>query len=222
MPRRSAGNSKIRKGRGLDREDAAAVKSVADRLRTFAAGPGRLPLEVIRLRGGVSSGRPSGSVGPDRHLVDLADVWLADCSSGAMGRVGGCAPWTLPWRARTAWFFSTEAHLAPHLMSLIPALVECAPAASLVLPGPRSRPLVVALTATGDALDEDRFDLNRDDEAHSVVRRRLDAAKPVRVVEAGGDGGRALAESTDGACSRGASGRLPRLREHTRNREVGV
>ena len=182
-------------GQGLGREDAAAVKNVADRLRTFAAGPGRSPLEVVRLRGGVSSGRPSDPSAPTVILSTLP-MYGSRLLFRGYGSSRGLRPVDAALAGTDSLVLLDEAHLAPHLMSLIPALVECAPATSLVLPGPRSRPLVVALTATGDALDEDRFDLNRDDEVHSVVRRRLDAAKPVRVVEARGDGGRALAEST--------------------------
>ena len=39
----------------------------------------------------------------------------------------------------------------------------------------------MALTATGDASARDRFDLDAEDEANSIVRQRLDAAKSNRV-----------------------------------------
>ena len=39
----------------------------------------------------------------------------------------------------------------------------------------------MALTATGDASARDRFDLDAEDEANSIVRQRLDAAKSIRV-----------------------------------------
>ena len=90
-----------------------------------------------------------------------------------------------------------EAHLAPHLRALLPALAQCTPGAQGLLGNARSRPQIVALTATGDAAKESRFDLDADDEAHPVVRQRLDAAKPMEVrVFNTGDVGQRLAEAT--------------------------
>ena len=89
-----------------------------------------------------------------------------------------------------------EAHLAPHLRALLPALAECTPGAREILGAARSRPSVVALTATGDAGGSGRFDLDADDEAHRVVRQRLDAVKPTEVrVLASGDSARRLTEA---------------------------
>ena len=61
------------------------------------------------------------------------------------------------------------------------------PAHRPFLARPRSRPSVVALTATGDAVGGARFDLDADDEAHPIVRHRLDAVKPmeVRILDTG-------------------------------------
>ena len=89
-----------------------------------------------------------------------------------------------------------EAHLAPHLRALLPALAACTPGAQAMLGEARSRPSVVALTATGDAGGASRFDLDADDEAHEVVRQRLDAVKPtqVRILDTG-DVGQRLAEA---------------------------
>ena len=90
-----------------------------------------------------------------------------------------------------------EAHLAPHLRALLPALAQCTPGAQGLLGDARSRPQIVALTATGDAAKKSRFDLDADDEAHPVVRQRLDAAKPMEVrVFNTGDVGQRLAEAT--------------------------
>ena len=89
-----------------------------------------------------------------------------------------------------------EAHLAPHLRELLPALAECTPGAYAILREARSRPSIVPLTATGNAGKASRFDLDADDEAHPVVRQRLDAVKPmeVRTLDAG-DVGQRLAEA---------------------------
>ena len=88
-----------------------------------------------------------------------------------------------------------EAHLAGHLRALVPALAACNPAARDVLGAERSRPMVVALTATGDAAKGERFDLDDDDEAHPVVRQRLDATKPLQVDVGNDDTAKQLAEA---------------------------
>ena len=89
-----------------------------------------------------------------------------------------------------------EAHLAPHLRALLPALAACTPGAQAMLGEARSRPSVVELTATGNAGGASRFDLDADDEADEVVRQRLDAVKPttVRILDTG-DVGQRLAEA---------------------------
>ena len=89
-----------------------------------------------------------------------------------------------------------EAHLAPHLRALLLALEECTPGAQAILGEARSRPRVVALTATGDAVGGARFDLDDADEKNTVVRQRLDAVKPVEVRIRTGDVGQRLAEAT--------------------------
>ena len=102
-----------------------------------------------------------------------------------------------------------EAHLARHLMRLVPALADCAMGSEQVLGPERSRPRIVALTATGEADARDRFDLDHDDEAHATVRERLHASKPVEIVESSGDAALRLAEATQnlvgGSSGRGAS-----------------
>ena len=88
-----------------------------------------------------------------------------------------------------------EAHLAAHLRTLIPALAACTPTARDVLGVRRSRPTAVSLTATGDAAQSERFDLDDDDEAHPIVRQRLDATKPVGVNVVTGETARRLTEA---------------------------
>ena len=180
-------------GEGLAGCDAEVARAVADRLRGLSAGTGRQPLEVIRLRGGVSSRRPSDPSTPAVILSTLP-MYGSRLLFRGYGTSRGLRPVDAALAGTDCLVLLDEAHLAPHLMSLIPALADCAPAERPVLPGPRAKPAVVALTATGDAQEEGRFDLNEDDEGHDVVRQRLDAAKPVSVVEARGDVGRALAK----------------------------
>src|SRR5690606_137425 len=76
-----------------------------------------------------------------------------------------------------------EAHLARPLRALAEPLAQCDIGdPSRVVPLERSRPIMVSVTATGDA--DAPFLLDEEDEAHPVVRQRLDAAKPVRLVAA--------------------------------------
>ena len=89
-----------------------------------------------------------------------------------------------------------EAHLAPHLRALLPALAECTPVARNMLGKGRSGVRLVSLTATGDAGGDGRFDLDDADKAHDEVLQRLDAAKLLEVRVADGDVARHLAEAS--------------------------
>ena len=179
---------------GITGRAAAVVTIVADRLRSLSADAEADPLEVIRLRGGVASRRPTD---PSRPAVVLSTLPMY--GSRLLFRGYGTRRSMRPIDAALAGTDSLvildEAHLAPHLVALIPALTDCTPGARAVLGAARSTPRVVALTATGDAAKGSRFDLDADDEAHSVVRQRLDATKPMQVSVVAGDGGRRLAEA---------------------------
>ena len=84
--------------------------------------------------------------------------------------------------------------MEPHLRELFLALADCTPGAQAILGEARSRPRVVALTATGDAVGGSRFDLDASDESNPIVRQRLDAVKPMEVRTATtGDVGQRLA-----------------------------
>ena len=179
----------------LGGEHLGTVAAVARRLRSLAADPAGDPLEVIRLRGGVASRRPTD---PSKPALILATVPMY--GSRLLFRGYGSSRSMRPVDAALAGTDSLvlvdEAHLATHLQRLIPALEECTPGARAILPEARSRPKVVALTATGDAGESERFDLEDDDRAHHVVKQRLEAVKPVEVrVPKSGDVGKLLAEA---------------------------
>lgn len=190
---------------GRTRQSTTALEAVSERLRALSVDSSRAPLEVIRLRGGVASRRPTD---PSRPAVMLSTLPMY--GSRLLFRGYGSTRSMRPIDAALAGADSLvlldEAHLAPHLRALVPALADCTPGSRAILGDVRSRPTIVALTATGDAdgADGDRFDLDRDDEANSVVRQRLDAAKPMelRVVEDGADAGRLLAEAALGLIGR--------------------
>ena len=182
-------------GAGLGGESPEVVLAVAGRLRSLSASQAGDPLDVIRLRGGVVSRRPTD---PSKAGVILATVPMY--GSRLLFRGYGSSRSMRPVDAALAGTDSLvlvdEAHLATHLQRLIPALEECTPRARALICASRSRPRVVALTATGDAGEAARFDLGPDDLEHAVVKQRLDAAKPVEVrVRTSGDVAKLLAEA---------------------------
>lgn len=177
-------------GEGVD-----ALRAVAARLRSFSAHPDTAePLEVIRLRGGVHSRRPTD---PSRPSIILSTVPMygSRLLFRGYGTWGSMRPIDAALAGTDSLVLVDEAHLARHLMRLVPALSDCTAGSDDVLGLSRSRPQVVALTATGDAAPGDRFDLDDEDESHSTVRERLDASKPVEVRESSGDVGLRLAEA---------------------------
>ena len=165
---------------GIDGDAALVMRAVAGRLRALAADRNADPLEVIRLRGGVQSRVPTD---PSRPAVLLSTLPMF--GSRLLFRGYGSSRSMRPIDAALSGTDSLvlvdEAHLAKHLIRLIPGLTECTRSARPILGGTRSRPQVVALTATGDASARDRFDLDADDEADPIVRQRLDASKSMRV-----------------------------------------
>ena len=177
---------------GLSGRSADVVATVGDRLRSLSADPTADPLEVIRLRGGVASRRPADGSRPAVLLSTLPMygsrlLFRGYGSSRSMRSIDAAMAGT------DSLVILDEAHLAPHLRALLPALADCTPGAHAILGEARSRPRMVALTATGDAAAGSRFDLDADDEAHPVVRRRLDAVKPMELRIDTGDGGQRLA-----------------------------
>ena len=180
---------------GLDGRSAEVLVRVADRLRSLSADPAGAPLEVIKLRGGIVSRRP---IDPSRPAVVLSTLPMY--GSRLLFRGYGSTRLMRPIDAAVAGTDSLvimdEAHLAPHLRALLLALEKCTPGAQAILGEARSRPRVVALTATGDAVGGARFDLDDADEKNTDVRQRLDAVKPVEVRIRTGDVGQRLAEAT--------------------------
>lgn len=164
-----------------DRAQRSVLDSVAGRLQHLRADGMGEPLQVQRLRGGVALGRPRD---PSQPGIVLSTVPMF--GSRLLFRGYGSSRSMRPIDAALAGTDSLvlvdEAHLASHLMNLVPALRECAPADSPVLPPERSWPQVVSLTATGNAT-ANRFQLDDEDRLHEVVRQRLGAHKRLEVRE---------------------------------------
>ena len=165
-------------------EHRDAVRSVADALASLSAfGTDHGPLHVARLRGGAELG--SRSPDPSQPSLLLATVpmfasrWLfrGYGSSRSMRPVDGAHA------GIDSLVLVDEAHLVRPLVDLAERVAKCDignPGA--VVGEPRSRPVIVALTATGEG-GPGRFDLDAEDLAHPVVARRLAAPKRGRLVE---------------------------------------
>ena len=178
---------------GLTGQEAEDVAAVADRLRSLSADPNAEPLEVIRLRGGVSSSTPTDPSQPAVVLCTLL-MYGSRLLFRGYGSTRKLRPIDAAMAGADSLVLLDEAHLAPHLRALLPALADCTPGAQSILPHARSRPTVVTLTATGD--ERHTVDLDDDDKANPVVRQRLDAAKPVTLRIETGDVAQRLAEAT--------------------------
>ena len=178
--------------RQLDKQSLAIAATVAERLRSLSAGSNGSPLQVIRLRGGIASHTPTDPSSPAILLCTLPMYGsrLLFRGYGSQLRAVDAA-----MAGTDSLVLLDEAHLAPHLKTLVPALADCTPGARPVLGEARSHARIVSLTATGDRADGAPFELDDEDEAHPVVRQRLDAAKPVELREVTGDGARHLAEA---------------------------
>ena len=179
---------------GLSNEDREVAAAVAERLRSLSADPDAPPLGVIRLRGGVASRTPSDPSRPTVILCTLP-MYGSRLLFRGYGSTRSLRPIDAAMAGTDSLVLLDEAHLAPHLRTLMDALAECTPGAEGLLGEFRSRAGFTALTATGDPAGE-RFDLDAEDHANPVIEQRLHAAKPleVRRCEAG-ETARLLAEA---------------------------
>ena len=167
-------------GAGLDPAGRRVIECVAERLRSLWVDPVAPPLDVISLRGGIASRTPTD---PARPTVILCTLPMYGSRLLFRGYGSNRPSLDAAMAGIDSLVLLDEAHLAGHLRALVPALADCHPKVRRILGAHRSRPTVVALTATGDTPESERFDLDDEDRAHPVVRQRLDAAKPLRVVE---------------------------------------
>ena len=181
-----------------DRPETARriLEAVADRLRTLSADPKGAPLEVIRLRAAASPRRR-------RRIRPSPQSCFAPCplyGSRLLFRGYGSGSRLRAVDAAMAGTDSLvlldEAHLAPHLRTLLPALAACTPRVQPILAEARAKPTLVSMTATGDAADDERFELDEEDEAHPIVQQRLDAVKALELRIETGDAARRLADAT--------------------------
>ena len=179
---------------GLSGQAREVVAAVAERLSSLSAVPDAPPLDVIRLRGGVAPRTPADPSQPTVILCTLP-MYGSRLLFRGYGSTLNRRPIDAAMAGTDSLVLLDEAHLAPHLMTLIPALAECAPDAEPILGEYRSRARLTALTATGDTSAK-RFDLDGEDEANPDIRRRLYSSKPLEVRRFdAGDAAKLLAEA---------------------------
>ncbi len=180
---------------GLSGLAGEIVAEVGERLRSLSAGPAAPPLEVIRLRGGVAARTPTDPSCPTAILCTLP-MYGSRLLFRGYGSSRSLRPIDAAMAGTDSLVLLDEAHLAPHLQTLIPALAECTPGTEVILGEARSSTRLTALTATGGVSGE-QFDLDEEDEANSIVRQRMRAAKPLKVQRfEAGDTAKRLAEVT--------------------------
>lgn len=177
----------------LDDPAQQVIAAVGRRLRSLSAGPSTKPLQVIRLRGGLASRTPTDPSSPAIILCTLPMYGSRLLFRGYGSKLRSI---DAAMAGTDSLVLLDEAHLAPHLKKLLPALAECAPGARSPLGEFRSQARLVPLTATGDQADGRPFLLNDADEENPVVRQRLDATKPLQLRKDTGDGVRSLVQAT--------------------------
>lgn len=171
-------------GEDCDGGNSDVVSRVGEAVRSLTPlGPAEGPLQVTRLRGAAELGeRP---LDPSQPAIIFATV--AMFASRWLFRGYGTSRSMRPVDAALAGIDSLvlldEAHLSRPLFELSRKLEQCDIGdPSRVLAPARSRPVMVALTATGEPA-RDRFDLDATDLAHPIVNRRVKAPKPVTLSE---------------------------------------
>jgi CRISPR-associated endonuclease/helicase Cas3 len=174
--------------------EQAALGAVAMRLRAISARPDALPIEVVRLRGGVAAARPTDASQP-AILLSTVPMYGSRLLYRGYGVSRSMRPVDAGLAGTDSLVLVDEAHLAHHLMQLFAPLGECDRPEAQVLPVARARPVVVSLTATGAGDTMDRFDLDADDLANPMVQGRLHANKLLTIDEPahGADPAKALA-----------------------------
>ena len=182
---------------GLSGEARGVVTEVAERLRSFSADPAAPPLDVVRLRGGAAPEKPVDDLSRPTVILSTLPMYGSRLLFRGYGSTSSRRPIDAAMAGTDSLVLLDEAHLAPHLRTLMGALAECAPGAEALLGEVRSQASITELTATGAAPGEvGRFDLDKQDEKNATIRERLHAAKPleVRTFEKG-DTARLLAEA---------------------------
>jgi len=188
-----------------DERGQQALASVREGLTSLSGlGTSDGPLFVTRLRGGAELGaRPPDPSQPSLLLATVpmfASRWLFR----GYGSSTSMRPVDAAHAGIDCLVLLDEAHLARPLLRLKDAVASCDigdPRA--VLPATRSRPVVVAMTATGEE-ESEQFTLDDTDLANQIVSQRLRATKRGQLIETTRD---ALAKDLASQASAAIGGR---------------
>ncbi len=178
-----------------DQQGTAVLEQAGSRLASLAA-PGGKPLHTIGMRGGLTLQRPPNPAQPS-VIVSTIPMYGSRLLFRGFGSSRSMRPIDAALAGTDSLVLIDEAHLAQHLRDLIPKLRQCVPESTHgLLPDRRSTPQVVALTATGDATSSSRFEIGETDRSNPVIRRRLNASKPMEIDDSPrGDTPKALHEA---------------------------
>ncbi|MHB8245558.1 MAG: type I-G CRISPR-associated helicase/endonuclease Cas3g [Acidimicrobiales bacterium] len=162
----------------------AAVREVANALSSLAAlGNSEGPLHVSQLRGGAELGSRAPDPSQPAIILSTVAMYASRLLFRGFGSSTSMRPIDAAHAGTDALVLLDEAHLARPLVTLLERSAECdLGSPEVTVPEPRARPVLVALTATGER-KSDRFELDETDLAHPLVLRRLGAVKPTRLVE---------------------------------------
>ncbi len=175
---------------GMLREPDAAKDSgvrsvlsvVADGLKARRGGAGGAPVEVTRLRGGAELGARPVDLSQPALIFATVPMFASRWLFRGYGVSFSMRPVDAALAGTDSVVLLDEAHLSRHLVALAGPLAQCDVGdPSAVLSSNRARSRIVSLTATGEG---GGFTLGDEDMRHPVVRKRLDACKPARLVEA--------------------------------------
>lgn len=188
-PRRALVDEASERARGIA---AALLEGEKEAARTLAKllrlrSDAEMPLEVLSLRGGLPPERrdpilPSSAAQP-AVIVSTVPMF----GSRLLFRGYGTRPLARPMAAAMAGTDSLvicdEAHLVEALRTLLSEVSEHDAEARQVLPGTRSLPTVISVTATGatEGLDESVLTLGRRDRTNPLIDRRIRADKRLTV-----------------------------------------
>ncbi|MCY3487167.1 MAG: type I-U CRISPR-associated helicase/endonuclease Cas3 [Bacteroidetes bacterium] len=156
--------------------DQTVLSVVGERLRSIAGYSEAEPLQVIRLRGGISSSRPDIPSQPAIILSTLP-MYGSRLLFRGYGSSQGMRSIDAAMAGTDSLVLLDEAHLTPHVSALCSAIAQCLSGIDIIPNKIRSRPTLVQLTATGEPFSENRFTLEDEDTKHTVIRKRLDAVK---------------------------------------------
>jgi len=160
----------------LSAKEREILSIVGERLRFIAGTSQAGPLQVIRLRGGITSTQPSVPSQPAIILSTLP-MYGSRLLFRGYGSSKGMRSIDAAMAGTDSLILLDEAHLTPHLRTLCSSVTECMPEKEPIPNKARSVPVMVQLTATGEPFEINRFNIEPEDTKHPIIQKRLTAVK---------------------------------------------